>query len=499
MVRAENSGEIAMRRLDPVRRAMIAGVILFSSAAPAAAPTLGPVIPGKIVILKNGFDKAPAGYVVEERFLSGTAKAWRFAKGETAPQGKIEPNGEAPFTTRLIVVRPADPGKFNGTVLVEWLNVTTGADGSGEWSNMRRELVRGGYAYIGVSAQRVAIDGIGYASVRSPPLKQVDPARYAALQHPGDQYSYDIFSQAGALVGSQTRALLGSLQPKRVLAAGQSQSAMLLTTYANSIDPVARVYDGFLIHSRFRWARGIDATWHGPASAAEEAASAGDRFRRDLRVPVLNFITETDLMFEKDGYLHARQPDEPRLRTWEVAGTAHGDNYSVAGALDDGRASPAVLASIYAPRSEAFGQKLSKPVNAAPQHHYVLEAALVALDRWVATGRAPASKTAIAVRKGKPPSLILDAQGNATGGIRSPWLDVPLMRLSGTASTGESLGIYFGSSEPLGRETLARLYPRGKPDYLAKFTRALDAAIARGDILRTDRAEIVAMAGAMYP
>jgi len=487
-----------MRAIGPVRLAMLAGAIMLSSAATAAAPTLGPAIPGRIVILKQGFDKLPAGYVAEEHFLTGTAKSWRFAKGESAPRGKIEQSGEAPFTTRLIIARPTDPKKFNGTVLVEWLNVTTGADASGDWSSMRRELVRGGYAYVGVSAQEVAIDGKGWASPKSPPLKQVDPARYAALQHPGDQYSYDIFSQAGALVRSQTRALLGPLQPKRVLAAGQSQSAFLLTTYANSIDPVARVYDGFLIHSRFRWARGIDAGWHGPTTAAEEAASVGDRFRRDLRVPVLNFITETDLMIE-NGYLPARQPDETRLRTWEVAGTAHADNYSVAGALDDGHADPATLASIYAPKSVVLGQQLAKPVNAAPQHHYVLEAALVTLDRWVATGRAPASKSPIAVSKDKPPKLILDGEGNATGGIRSPWLDVPLMRLSGSASTSDGLGIYFGSSEPFDRQTLARLYPGGKPDYLSRFTPALDAAIARGDILRADRPEILAMAAAMYP
>lgn len=39
--------------------------------------------------------------------------------------------------------------------------------------------------------------------------------------------------------------------PKRVIAVGESQSAVFLTTYVNAIDPVAKVYDGFLVHSRF--------------------------------------------------------------------------------------------------------------------------------------------------------------------------------------------------------------------------------------------------------
>src|SRR5581483_11282039 len=88
--------------------------------------------------------------------------------------------------------------------------------------------------------------------------------------------------------------------------------------------------------------------------------------------------------------------------------------------------------------------------------------------------------------------------GNATGGIRSPWLDVPLSRLSGQPTTKDGFGVFFGATYPFDRSTLARLYPGGKAEYLAKFTRALDAAIIRGDILRADRADVLAMASAMY-
>jgi len=207
-----------MRGIGSVRLAAIAGAIMLSVAAPATPSKLGPAIPGRLVILRDNFKAVPAGYVTEEHFLSGTAKSWRFVNGASAPQGAIEPAGEAPFTTRLIVVRPTDPKRFNGTVLVEWLNVSGGADGAPEWTWLHREMLRKGYAYIAVSAQRIAIDGVGTAMMKLPPLKQVDPARYAALAHPGDQYSYDIFTQAGGLVRSQTKALLGPLQPKRVLA-----------------------------------------------------------------------------------------------------------------------------------------------------------------------------------------------------------------------------------------------------------------------------------------
>jgi len=484
-----------MRGIGSVRLAAIAGAIMLSVAAPATPSKLGPAIPGRLVILRDNFKAVPAGYVTEEHFLSGTAKSWRFVNGASAPQGAIEPAGEAPFTTRLIVVRPTDPKRFNGTVLVEWLNVSGGADGAPEWTWLHREMIRKGYAYIAVSAQRIAIDGTGMAMMKLPPLKQVDPARYAALAHPGDEYSYDIFTQAGALVRSQTKALLGPLQPKRVLAAGESQSAGLLVTYVNSIDPVSRVFDGYLIHSRFGWGRGIDAARR-PASGAPIPA-VGDLFRPDLRVPVLNFISETDLMTKDTGYLVARQPDGPHLRTWELPGTAHADTYTLGGNDDAGNIADLVKA--YQPMSDVFGLKLAKPINAAPQHHYVVEAALAALDSWVAGGPPPANTLKIAVAQASPASLIVDANGNASGGIRTPWMDVPIARLSGTSQTDEGIGRLVGSTEAFDAATLAALYPGGKADYLAKFTKALDAAIARGNILAADRAEILALAAAMYP
>ena len=34
----------------------------------------------------------------------------------------------APYRTRIVVVRPQDPTQFNGTVVLEWLNVSSGFD-----------------------------------------------------------------------------------------------------------------------------------------------------------------------------------------------------------------------------------------------------------------------------------------------------------------------------------------------------------------------------------
>ena len=62
------------------RMAALAVAMMLTAAAPAAAPKLGPPIPGRIVTIKSNFNMMPAGYVAEEHFLSGTAKSWRFVK-----------------------------------------------------------------------------------------------------------------------------------------------------------------------------------------------------------------------------------------------------------------------------------------------------------------------------------------------------------------------------------------------------------------------------------
>ena len=69
------------------------------------------------------------------------------------------PSGTADYTTRIVVLTPADRAQFNGTVLVEWLNVSGGIDAPAVWMMAHREIVRAGYAYVAVSAQRVGVQG----------------------------------------------------------------------------------------------------------------------------------------------------------------------------------------------------------------------------------------------------------------------------------------------------------------------------------------------------
>ena len=187
--------------------AIVAGLTLglsTLSAANAASTVVRPTVtavPGSPFLGLGAFDLGALGYVVEEYFISGTATSYKLT-GEPTQDGAwtAKAADAAPYATRIVVVRPKDPKRFNGTVAVEWLNVTGGLDAGPDWTYSHREMLRSGFAYVGVSAQRVGVEGGQSLGGAGMPLKKANPARYGSLVHPGDAFSFDIFSQAGEAV-----------------------------------------------------------------------------------------------------------------------------------------------------------------------------------------------------------------------------------------------------------------------------------------------------------
>jgi Alpha/beta hydrolase domain len=425
------------------------------------------------------FDLASVGYVQAEYALDGVANAYTRTGCGVIATGRDE------FSTRLLVYRPADDAAFNGTVWVEWLNVSGGLDAAPDWIFTHTELIRRGAAWVGVSAQQVGVaGGTSLLGMPGTGLIAIDPERYGALRHPGDRFSYDIFSLAGAAAARAKGTILSGLRIRHVLAMGGSQSAFRLTRYLTDIDPAAQVYDGFLVQ-----ARGGAAAPLSNGDGDGIASMRGDPVPlRDLRVPVLCVESETDLMTL--GYLAARQDDDDWFRLWEIAGTAHADVYTlVAGPVDTGRLPIGELARAWQPASDILGMTFDKPVNAGPQH-YVLNAAAAHLDRWVREGIRPPAAERLEVRDG---AFVTDEHGNARGGIRTPHVDVPTAALSGLGNGGNPISFLSGSTMPFAAATLRELY-QSPADYLKRFEEAANAAVAAGFVLPEDAAEMVATA-----
>jgi hypothetical protein len=488
-------------------RALVVGACVVGTLAPVSAasgestanpsvagderPTLtGPVTGGigRPTLISTSFDLADVGYVGEEYFISGTATAYSADEPLDADgKWRVEPASTAPYTTRIVVRRPADPDDFDGTVFVEWLNVSPGFDNAPDWGSGHNAIIRAGAAWVGVSAQSIGVQGGAEAVAGLPSgLIAADPERYGSLSHPGDSYSYDLFTQVGrALRHPGPLDPLAGLGVERVIAIGESQGAFRLVTYINAVQPEAGVYDGFLVHSRAGGGVGL-------SQAPLPDIEVPDRtvIRADSDVPVLTFQTETDLTVF--GSLRVRQRDTKRFRLWEVAGTAHADGYTAGigfGDTGDGQAEVALLDV-----ANATGGPLGcdVPINLGPAY-LVLNAALTHLERWVRDGTAPPRAPRLEVAEGEPLALERDEHGNALGGIRTALVDVPTATLSGESNDGGTFCFVFGSTTALDAATLGALY-ESHDAYVKKFNRATDRAVKAGFLLPVDAKNLKAAA-----
>jgi hypothetical protein len=454
-------------------------------------------LPGPSPMPVGAYDLGALGYVEEEFAFSGDADSYRLA-GERTPDGRwmAEAGNSRPYTTRLLVRRPADGSEFSGTVVVEWMNVSGGVDAPPIWMMTHTHLIRRRHAWVGVTAQRAGIEGGGLVD-NGMHLKKLFADRYAILSHPGDAWSYDIFSQAGNEV--RHGGLLGPLAAVRLIAAGHSQSAAFLTTYLNAVDAQAQVFDAFAVHGRLANGAPLDDGRFQPPPQGARAAGVAEQIRSDLRAPVIVLQTETDQALLGAGQI--AQADGDLLRNWELAGAAHGDTYLLlASGQDDGTLPAARLAGLIRPTTDLpFMGTTELPVNSGLQHRYVACAVLDHLDSWASGGAAPPVSPRLHLTADGL-DYARDALGIARGGIRTPWTDAPTAVLSGVGQTGPNLfSFLFGVTRPFGEAQLAGLYPGGLAQYLSRFEESLDAAIAAGFLLRDDRAEALAVAEASWP
>ena len=427
------------------------------------------------------FDVAELGYRQTEYFISGTATSY-IATDEPGADGawSIEPADAAPFRTRIVVLRPENSADFNGTVVVEWLNVSGGTDAAPELVQTHTELMRSGYTWVGVSAQSVGVEGGGAAYNVS--LKAVDPERYGSLSHPGDSFSYDIYSQAAQAVRNPVDIdPLEGLKVKYMIGAGESQSAGRMVTYVNAINPTVELFDGFLIHS------------HGSGSAAlsqDPQVAVPTPYptyiRTDIPEPVIDVETETDIFGSRPPA--APQPDADNFRLWEVAGNAHYDAYGVVKGPRDRGNDPGVATVIETKSGDSAGIiQCALPINDGPGH-WVLNAAIASLDRWARSGKAASSVEPIA-RNSEGTALQRDQYGNAVGGVRTPYVDAPVATFSGSGQTGSTFCFLFGTTELFDEVRLGSLYPTHQA-YVDAIDKTTDAAVDAGVLLPAD-AELI--------
>lgn len=437
-------------------------------------------------------DLAALGYQQEEFFVEGEAARYGPVPGtELGWDGRwqVEPVETSPYKTRMVVVRPVDPAAFNGTVIVLWNNVSAGYENFGGGDSP--ELFEGGYAYVAVSAQRVGVHG---RPDDPQGLRAWDPERYGSLSIPGDDYSFDIFTQAANLVApDRPRAGLdpmGGLGVRRLFAQGASQSAARLATYLNAVQPITGRFDALFLVMYFGGGTSLEVgdavltVLDAALDASQPRIPEGlHLLRDDLGIPVMVLNTEC----EATACYGVRQPDTDRLRYWEVAGASHVSLQAMESSV---------------PRMErdfGFSIQLGETMQSINQVSVapVVDAALRHLQAWVCAGTPPPVQPRIEFG-GDPPQIVRDDNGIACGGIRLPQVEVPLAHNSAIQRTPDIFARLVGSHEAFPVDKVRQLYG-SRDGYLTRYEEATHAAEAASVVLPRDVEPLLAEAAAKVP
>lgn len=462
------------RPLNPLGRFALAALLAcagFSSqaGAPQAAVSAGPDTPG-YGDRADVDHLAQFGFTEHEYVISGLARKFK-GVGTLGSDGKWAAtvvSNNTPYNTMMIVRRPTDPARFNGIVIVEWLNVSTGYPLDVDWGMAHEAILREGYAYVGVNVQKVGVQGVQKLTAYG--------TRYAAGSIPDDDISYDILSQTAQALRDQSGLLLGGLKPQKLIASGHSQSAMRLITYANAIQPLDKVFDGIFIHGR---------TSFGTKMASSDSLPLTTSIRSDTNVPVFLLQSEMDVALSP---ATSRQIDTDRIRHWEVAGSAHADQY--------------LLDSIGEVSTREVGwtpPECGSPYNAMPFYEVEI-AAFDHLKNWMTTGIAP--PTAPRLQRDWLGGIKKDANGNAMGGLRLPEIDVPIAKYGHANFTTGALAfldlfacVAGGNTNYFTPAKLHSLYPTHEA-YVSQYKAAADASLAKGYIRPVDHANALKRAQA---
>ena len=443
-----------------------------------------PVVPGTVETRSQPFitwylDLSVDGYVEDEYAVSGTANLYDYVDDAGANPEVTVAVEEQAYTTRLLVRRPVDSGRFNGTVYVEVLNATAGWDGDPIWQSTSEYLIRSGAVWVGLSTKPNTVNFLRDSWGRGIwPARNAE--RYASLSMPAFGQVWDMLTQVGALLKTPAASgnPLAGYDVQRLIMVGYSQSAAYQVTYANSFHESARMADGRSVYDGYYVSAGGARAKHalGPPEAEENIPLNDARNLIHVAAPVIRFQTQTEVVNFPSYPTRQADADYPWLRTYEMAGGSHVDSHL---AVIGGQA---LVRDLGLPPS--FCPSPAIPFNPI-RIGYVQSALMQAMDRWIQTGAPPpASRFLQLDTSGASPVLARDADGNAIGGIRPPDVRVPL----GTyveANSGPGFCGLFGGFDPFSAGVLQSRY-RNHGSYVNQYQQAVQAVVREGFLLKTD-------------
>jgi hypothetical protein len=409
-------------------------------------PVAGPGLPLPVL--------QPYGYIEEEYFVSGSV------------DGK-------PYETALLVRKPKDPAKFSGVVAVETLH----AQGAIPFWGQRDVLMGGGHGWAMVVSQRSALEAFN---------KKLNPTRYASLQipeapatsanpmapSPQDAISQEIMTQVGALLKSNaSNGPFARMKVKYLIMGGSSQTGMTTLRYIQESHAKARLPDGKPIYDGYL---PMEAFPIGPITGGNAA--------------VIHVVGEGDFgLFRALGrgaaFTIRADSDAPndRFREYEFPAASHVPTRGIA----DPKVIFATLSNVTIP-GEHLSQFPTPPFYSAT---------LINLINWVTKGVSPPKAPPIEIANDE---IVRDEYGNAKGGVRTPYVDLPTVRYIASAPAGDSTNParrMIGLQEAIPAEKLQSMY-NSRAEYLKRFDQEIDRLVAErwlqpkdGEQLKADEAK----------
>ena len=497
-----------------------------TSRSAVTTPTVGGPIPStrsNFPFIADGFGpepRVPSGYEENEYFVSARAKLYEYSATGVrviapcpASAGRLGCRN-LPYTTRMLVKRPIDPRRFSGTVIIEPFNPSSGYDIANVWDRSWPYFVGHGDVFVGWTSR--------YESISA--LKRFEPQRYARLawgenSAVDDGITFDIAAQIGALFKlNGARSPLHRLKVRHVFEAGFSQDGAFTFTQADVFNAIDRLPNGGPVYDGY-----VPGGTVGPSdinfglTAAGSLPSSDRRNRMQPRdSPVIQINTETEeVLLGGPTGLAYRRPDgnagNDRYRLWEVPGASHISNDLGSSPTTEERdlaEIERIPLSTLPPTGCTHQRYQSGPwvgvdgvVDPNPYPFgYVADAAFADLTRWLDDGTPPPRAARIQVTDTRAGTTDRDRFGNALGGLRTPFVDVPTATYSpidGSAHDTDLSGLcpLIGFSIPFSHATLHALYP-SHADYLARVTRETNELVHKGFWVAPDAANVVRQAAA---
>ena len=267
-------------------------------------------------------DLSKVGYIEEEYFVSGYASVYDWS----APGAATIRTPHAPYTTRMLVRRPAQKQHLSGNVIVEILNATNLVDLEIGWALSKDYIVRNGDIWIGFTSKPVTALALQkFNPTRYAPLSWANPLALSDPDNcaspisiiPGDSSRatengllWDIFSQIAAWARNNA-AFQPDSRDIRIYGYGYSQSGFDLITYIDAVLPLAKqkngqpIFDGFVVATSFNQPAPINQCSPAPSgSGPGQIKNAG--------VPVIRIASDSEILL--DSVRAARRPDSDQFQ-----------------------------------------------------------------------------------------------------------------------------------------------------------------------------------------